>query len=109
MGAGRVPPRRDAACARLFPLLIPMRTGGTLGVPAVCTRVLEEAPVSSVIENPEAVSDHVGQSDAVDAVELAEVVEEGIAAAYEQAAGAPVETALETVLEEEQARGVDLH
>jgi len=62
-----------------------------------------------VIENPEAVSDHVGQSDAVDAVELAEVVEEGIAAAYEQAAGAPVETALETVLEEEQARGVDLH
>ncbi|MFG1925812.1 hypothetical protein [Cryptosporangium sp. NPDC048952] len=60
-------------------------------------------------ENPEVVSDNVGQSDAVDAVELAEVVEEGIAAAYEQAAGAPVETALETVLDEEQARGVELN
>ena len=65
--------------------------------------------MSSVTDHPEVVSDAVGQSDAVDAVELAEVVEEGIAAAYEQAAGAPVETALETVLEEEQARGVELH
>lgn len=65
--------------------------------------------MSSVTENPEIVSEAVGQSDAVDVVELAEVVEEGIAAAYEQAAGAPVETALETVLEEEQARGVELH
>ncbi|EXG80994.1 hypothetical protein [Cryptosporangium arvum] len=65
--------------------------------------------MSSVTENPEVVSDNVGQSDAVDAVELAEVVEEGIAAAYEQAAGAPVEAALETVLDEEQARGVELN
>jgi hypothetical protein len=65
--------------------------------------------VSSVTDQPEVVSDAVGQSDAVDAVELAEVVEEGIAAAYEHAAGAPVETALETVLEEEQARGVELN
>jgi hypothetical protein len=65
--------------------------------------------VSSVTDHPEAVSDAVGQSDAVDAVELAEVVEDGIAAAYEQAAGAPVDTALAVVLDEEQARGVELH
>ncbi|MFI5953603.1 hypothetical protein [Cryptosporangium sp. NPDC051539] len=65
--------------------------------------------MSAVTDNPEVVSDNVGQSDAVDAVELAETVEEGIAAAYEQAAGAPVEAALETVLGEEEARGVELN
>ncbi|TQS39667.1 hypothetical protein [Cryptosporangium phraense] len=65
--------------------------------------------MSAVTDNPEVVSDNVGQSDAVDAVELAETVEDGIAAAYEQAAGAPVETALETVLVEEEARGVELN
>jgi hypothetical protein len=65
--------------------------------------------VSAVTNDPEAVSDAVDQSDAVDVVELAEVVEDGIAAAYEQAAGAPVDTALATVLDEEQARGVELH
>ena len=65
--------------------------------------------MSAVTDHPEAVSDAVDQSDAVDVVELAEVVEEGIAAAYEQAAGAPVDTALATVLDEEEARGVELH
>jgi hypothetical protein len=64
--------------------------------------------VSAVTQNPEAVSEAVGQSDAVDVVELAETVEEGIAAAYEQAAGAPEATALAVVLDEEQARGVQL-
>lgn len=65
--------------------------------------------MSAVTDHPEAVSDAVDQSDAVDVVELAEVVEDGIAAAYEQAAGAPVDAALATVLVEEQARGVELH
>ena len=41
--------------------------------------------------------------------DLATAVGEGIHAAYEQAAGAPVEVALEAVLEEEEARGVELN
>ena len=44
-----------------------------------------------------------------DGADVADAVSDGIAAAYEQAAGAPVDEALETVLEEEEARGVHLN
>ena len=49
------------------------------------------------------------QTDPTAEGDLSSVVGDGIAAAYEQAAGAPVEVALEAVLEEEQERGVELN
>jgi hypothetical protein len=59
--------------------------------------------VTTDAQNPTSGTEPVAPAAVTDAVV------EGIAAAYDQAAGAPVEVALDAVLEQEEARGVELN